>query len=137
MKNNKPSDIKAEVNQDKSFFIVGIGASAGGLEAVNELLEHLPQNTGMAFVYIQHLDPNHESMLSVILQRSTKMKVSEVENNQKIEADHLYIIPPNKNLSIDDGELTLDARKAKPVKHMPIDQFFSSLAEEYREDAIG
>jgi two-component system CheB/CheR fusion protein len=137
MKNNKPAQINSEANPDKSFFIVGIGASAGGLEAVSELLEHLPQNPGMAFVYIQHLDPNHESMLSVILARSTKMKVSEAENKQKIEADHFYIIPPNMNMSIVDGMLTLDVRKAKPVKHLPVDQFLCSLAEEYQEDAIG
>ncbi len=73
------------MNDKKSFVIVAIGASAGGIEAVTELLKNLPSNTGMAFVYIQHLDPTHESMLSTILARATKMKVVEAENMLKIE----------------------------------------------------
>src|SRR5437868_4732469 len=99
--------METEQKHNKPFFIVAIGASAGGLEAMTELLENLSENTGMAFVYIQHLDPTHESMLSVILARSTKMKVCEAEHMQRIEPNHLYIIPPNTDMGIDDGTLTL------------------------------
>ncbi|HXL56324.1 MAG TPA: chemotaxis protein CheB, partial [Chitinophagaceae bacterium] len=83
---------KAKVKTpNKPFFIVAIGASAGGLEAVKELLKNLSPDTGMAFVYIQHLDPTHESMLSSILGRATKMKVLEAKDLLLIEPDHLYV----------------------------------------------
>src|ERR1051325_4564113 len=84
--------------KSKSYPIVAIGASAGGLEAIRELLENLPTHTGMAYVYIQHLDPTHKSMLSEILQRSTKMKVLEAKHLMRIQPDHLFIIPPNKDM---------------------------------------
>jgi two-component system CheB/CheR fusion protein len=91
----------------------------------------------MAFVYIQHLDPTHKSMLSSILARFTKMNVLEAKHQMVLERNHLYVIPPNKNMAIRDGMLTLDDRQAKPAAHMPIDTFFAILAEERREDAIG
>ncbi len=128
---------RSKVNDKKSFVIVAIGASAGGIEAVTELLKNLPSNTGMAFVYIQHLDPTHESMLSTILARATKMKVVEAENMLKIEPDHLYIIPPNQDMAIADGVLTLSPRKEKPMSHLPVDKFFISLAEQQKELSIG
>lgn len=127
----------SEEKQNKPFFIVAIGASAGGLEAVTELLQNLPSDTGMAFVYIQHLDPTHKSMLSEILGRATKMKVHEVTDMQPIKENNLYIIPPNASMGVVDGVLTLNERKAKPVKHMPIDEFFISLADGHKEDAVG
>ncbi|HYE54644.1 MAG TPA: chemotaxis protein CheB, partial [Chitinophagaceae bacterium] len=120
-----------------SFPIVGIGASAGGIEAVTQLLKNLSPNTGMAFVYIQHLDPTHESKLSAILGRATSMEVLEAKDDMRIEPNHVYIIPPNKSLSLVDGALVLDQRKPRPTVHLPIDQFFISLAEVYRESAIG
>src|SRR2546421_3244641 len=121
----------------QSFPIVAIGASAGGLEAVTELLKNLSPKTGMGYVYIQHLDPSHESMLSSILARATRMPVMEAKHLLPIEPDHLYVIPPNKDLRIVDGVLVLDPRKAKPSVHMPVDQFFLSLAESQMENAIG
>ena len=121
----------------KSFPIVAIGASAGGLEAVTDLLKNLSPDTGMAYVYIQHLDPSHESMLSTILSKSTRMKVLEAKNKTKIEANHLYIIPPNKDMIVVDGTLKLNPRPAKPAAHMPINYFFTSLAEKRKEGAIG
>src|SRR5688572_10291729 len=119
------------------FPIVAIGASEGGLEAVSELLKNLPSKTGMAYVYIQHLDPTHKSMLSDILARTTKMKVLEAKHLLKIVPDHLYIIPPNRDMNITNGTLTLNQRKAKPNVHMPIDQFFFSLAEKQKEHSVG
>ncbi|HRI60864.1 MAG TPA: CheR family methyltransferase [Saprospiraceae bacterium] len=117
--------------------IVGIGASAGGLEAVSKLLGNLSPDTGMAFIYIQHLDPTHESMLAEILSKTTTMPVTEAQHLVDIEPNHVYVIPPNKDMEIIEGVLTLIARKPKPALHMPIDQFFISLAERQKENAIG
>jgi two-component system, chemotaxis family, CheB/CheR fusion protein len=136
MKKAKPR-LKKKNPRSKSFPIVAIGASAGGLEAISELLENLSPETGMAFVYIQHLDPTHKSMLSTILARFTKMKVLEAKHQMVLERNHVYIIPPNKNMAVSDGMLTLDARQAKPAAHMPIDNFFAILAENRKEEAIG
>src|SRR5687768_3508768 len=95
----------------KPYPIVAIGASAGGLEAITQLLKSLPPDTGMAYVYIQHLDPNHESMLSSILSKATKMKVVQAEHHVRIEPDHLFIIPPDKNMSVIDGVIKLNDRE--------------------------
>jgi two-component system, chemotaxis family, CheB/CheR fusion protein len=119
------------------FPIVAIGASAGGLEAVTALLKALPPRTGMAYVYIQHLDPSHESMLTDILARHTKMKVLQAKHRLPIKKNHFFIIPPNTNMAIIDGVLILQPREAKPSIHMPIDKFFLSLADNQKEGAIG
>jgi two-component system, chemotaxis family, CheB/CheR fusion protein len=126
-----------ENKKNKFFPVVAIGASAGGVQAVQELFKKVPHNTGMAFVYIQHLDPTHESKLSEILSRATKMRVQDAKNLQHIAPDEVYVIPPNKDMAIIDGVLTLQPRKARPAKHMPIDRFFISLAEKHKEGAIG
>jgi two-component system CheB/CheR fusion protein len=118
------------------FPVVGIGASAGGLEAFSELLEHLPSNLGMAYVYIPHLSPDHESFLPQILERKTGMKVWQAENNMHVEKDAVYVIPSNHNLEIKDGLLKLTPR-LKALPFHPIDQFFSTLASVYKENAIG
>jgi len=123
--------------RSKPYPIVAIGASAGGLEAVSLFLKSLPSVTGMAYVYIQHLDPTHESRLTEILARHTRMTVLEAKNLMPIKKDHLFIIPPNKNMAIIDGVLTLNQREAKPSIHLPIDKFFLSLAEKQKDGAIG
>lgn len=111
-------------SRSKSFPIVAIGGSAGGLESITELLQHLSPNTGMAFVYVQHLDPTYKSMLSPILTRQTAMIVQEAEEKMKIEKNHLYIMPPNKEMHIIDGVLVLDPRPKRPEMQMPINRFF-------------
>jgi two-component system CheB/CheR fusion protein len=120
-----------------SFPIVGIGASAGGLEAFTELLKHLPLDTGMGFVLVQHLDPQHESALTQLLARVTSMPVREVTNNLRVEANHVYVIPPNTDLGIAQGVLKLQPRPQTRTPHRSIDFFFESLAEDQRERAIG
>ncbi len=122
--------------KNKPVPIVAIGASAGGLEAMSLLLKHLSPSTGLAYVYIQHLDPDHASMLSSILARQTTMPVQEAEDLMKVEANHVYVIPPNKSMEIIDGVLTLDPRQARPAIPMPVDQFFISLSERQKEAAI-
>src|SRR5688572_12468992 len=96
-------DNEQATDRSKSFPIVAIGASAGGLEAVSVLLRNLSPNTGMAYVYVQHLNPHQKSNLAEILQRETQMKVVEAENLMPIEVNHFFIIPPNKELSLEDG----------------------------------
>src|SRR6476619_1341685 len=90
--------------------IVGIGASAGGLEAVAELLNALPATTGMAYIVVQHLDPKHESLLSEILARKTAIPVSAALSGQIIQPDHVYVIPPDVTLAVHGGRLSLKAR---------------------------
>src|SRR2546423_13500363 len=92
------------------FPVVGVGASAGGLEAFTKLLQHLPPNTGMAFALIQHLDPKHESILATLLSRATKMAVLEATNQMRIEPNHVYVMPPNANMTIMDCTLHLTRR---------------------------
>src|SRR5579872_3881828 len=121
----------------RTFPIVGIGASAGGLEAFRSLLQKLPANTVMAFVLVQHLDPEHESLLTRLLSHATRMPVTEVTEGVTVEPDHVYVIPPNKALGIHDGVLHLLVRKRQDPKHMPVDSFFHSLAENEGSRAIG
>ncbi|MFN2385185.1 MAG: chemotaxis protein CheB [Thermoanaerobaculia bacterium] len=116
--------------------VVGIGASAGGLEAFTQLLGHLPQDTGMAFVLVQHLDPSRESMLQEILARATGMPVREASSGMKIEADTVYVMPARAGIELTDGMLQLVPR-AGHERGMPIDHFFCSLAERYKSRAIG
>ena len=120
-----------------SFPIVAIGASAGGLEAVTELLKHLPANTGMAFIYVQHLSPQHESILASLLAKNTKMKVQQAENKEKMEPNNIYVIPPDKEMNIQDGHIILSPRPDSPKVNLPIDILFSSLAETHKQNVIG
>jgi two-component system CheB/CheR fusion protein len=121
----------------KSFPIVAIGASAGGQEAMVELLKSLPAKTGMGFVYIQHQDPKHKSKLVEIFSRVTNLPVEVVKQSTAIRKDKLYIIPSEKDIVIAKGAFELVSRKPKPSMHMPVDQFFLSLAANHNKGAIG
>ncbi len=120
-----------------SFPVVGIGASAGGLEAFTELLKQVPVDTGMGFVLVQHLDPVHESALTKLLTKATSMLVRDVTNNLPVEANHVYVIPPNTTLSIAQGVLKLQPRKQTRTPTRSIDSFLESLAQDRSERAIG
>ena len=117
--------------------IVGIGASAGGLEAYRELLGALPGNTGMAFVLVQHLDPTHASMLADLLARATAMRVTEVRDEPAVEANHVYVMPPNRSMVITGGHLKLLPRSEPSGQHRPIDSFLMALAEDQGHRAVG
>jgi two-component system CheB/CheR fusion protein len=119
------------------FPIVGIGASAGGLEASTQLLRALPADTGMAFVFVQHLDPTHPSMLTEILSRATAMPVAEVTDQMAAEPNRVYVIPPGVTMGIERGILRLSPRKETRGQHRPIDDFLSSLAHDQGHLAIG
>src|SRR5580658_1125241 len=97
--------------QNKSFRVVGVGASAGGLDAFTRLLRPLPIDTGMAFVLIQHLDPGHKSMLTDILSRETRMPVHEVKDGMVVESNHVYVIPPNTQMTLRRSVLRLAPRE--------------------------
>ncbi len=119
------------------FPIVGIGASAGGLEALQELLSNMPNNTGMAFVLISHLDPSHASLLPELLKRYTEMPVYESADNIRIKPNVIYIIPRNKDIGISNGALKLTEPVQPHGLRLPIDFFFRSLANEQGDGAIG
>lgn len=117
--------------------VIGIGASAGGLEAIEQFLSHVPVFCGAAFVVIQHLDPTHTGMLPELLQRITPMKVAQAADGMLIKPNCVYVIPPNKDLSILQGKLQLLEPVAPRGLRLPIDSFFKSLAKEQPGQAIG
>jgi two-component system CheB/CheR fusion protein len=118
------------------FPVVGLGASAGGLEALYKLFDALPDDTGMAFVVIQHLDPTHSSMMAGLLVGHTAMTVLEAADGMPIERDHVYVIPPGFYLSLRAGALRLTNPRERHGARMPFDFFLRSLAEEYRARAV-
>ncbi len=120
-----------------SFPIVGIGASAGGLEAFTQLLKALPDDTGMGFVLIQHLSPDRASLLPELLARATGMPVAQVEGEPAVQPNHVYVIPPGLDMCVSAGKLELVPRATVRGHHHPIDQFLRSLAEDQAHCAIG
>jgi two-component system, chemotaxis family, CheB/CheR fusion protein len=117
--------------------VVGVGASAGGLEAFSQLLVALPEKPGMAIVLVQHLAPQHESALPTLLGNVSSMPVVQVTDAMHVEVDHVYVIPPNAQLTLVDGELRLAPRSLDRMQYNPIDLFFRSLADSAGECAIG
>ena len=128
---------KTKILSKNLFPVVGIGASAGGLEAFKKLVKAIPENSGMAYILVQHLHPDHSSSLPEILQRETNIPVHEISDNVEVKPDQVYVIPANKMLVATDGILQLSPRPSKDKKNMPIDIFFSSLAEVHQSHAIG
>ncbi|MEN9800416.1 MAG: hypothetical protein RL653_4113 [Pseudomonadota bacterium] len=119
------------------FPVVAVGASAGGLEALRQLFAHLPADSGMGFVVIQHLDPDQPSMLTRILEGATRCSVVEATSGMPVEPNRVHVIPPGSDLTIEHGTLALGRRQTTGRLHLPIDTFFRSLAEDGRERAIG
>ncbi|WP_309607455.1 chemotaxis protein CheB, partial [Flavobacterium sp.] len=126
------------IKSKNEFPVVGIGASAGGLSAFKKLLHSISKNSGMAYVLVQHLDPNHESILAGLLQKVTEIPVLEITDEIKVLPNHIYILPSNKMLIANDGVLELSARITKKNEpNHPIDVFFTSLAIIHQTHAIG
>ncbi|WP_295451608.1 chemotaxis protein CheB [uncultured Thiodictyon sp.] len=117
--------------------VVGIGASAGGLEAYRRLVEHLPTDTGMAFVLVQHLDPQHRSLLAELIGSATRMPVTEATDGLAVQPNHIYTIPPNVTLGILHGRLQILERITERGRHLPVDDFLRSLAADQGDQAIG
>jgi two-component system CheB/CheR fusion protein len=124
------------MGEDSNPCVVAIGASAGGLAAFEQLIENLPTDTGMAFVLLSHILRGSKSLLPEILSRSTKMPVTQVTNREKILANHIYILPPDKFMEIQGNSLLLIPRPEKPV-NSAIDHFLFSLAEDQARGSIG
>ena len=135
--NSEFQTVKKQTARQASFPIVGIGTSAGGLEALKLFFENMPEKSGFAFVVIQHLEPTSKSVISELLQRYTSMEVLQVKDYMCVKANHIYVIPPNKSMSILNGFLHLFA----PIKahgfRLPIDYFFNSLADDKLDKSIG
>jgi two-component system CheB/CheR fusion protein len=132
-----PPVSKAGEKQIAGFPVIGIGASAGGLEAFEQFFRNAPPDSGMAFVLVSHLDPGHESMLTEILQRVTKMPVVEAEDQMQVEPNHVYVIPPNREMAIFHMTLQVSIPERTRGQRLPIDVFLRSLAEEQGENTIG
>ncbi|HZK53806.1 MAG TPA: chemotaxis protein CheB [Desulfosporosinus sp.] len=133
MKENKHFSTTAK----EDFPIVGIGASAGGLEALGAFLSNVPENSGLAFVIVQHMEPKRKGVLAELLQTSTTMKVVQAEENTAVQPDCVYVIPPNKDMSIQNRVLHLSDYTEPHTLRLPIDSFFRSLAEDQPKNSIG
>ena len=139
-RNSKPKASTKEENtvtDTNKFPIVGIGASAGGLEALEQFISNVPENSGMAYVIIQHLDPTQKGMLPELIQRITRMQVLQVKDRMKAKPDCVYVIPPNKSMSILKGVLHLFEPMESRGLRLPVDFFFRSLADDRNEQSIG
>ncbi len=125
------------INSKKKFTIVAIGASAGGLEAVSDLFKNLPSDTGMAYIYVQHLNRDHKSLLTPLLSKATKMKVQKIDNMEKMQVNNVYVIPHNKDIKVTDGHIQLIPRPKNVSANSSIDVLFSSLALTHKKNVIG
>src|SRR5512139_2748415 len=119
-----------------SFPVVGVGASAGGLDALKRLFAAMPSDAGMAFVLIPHLDPTHESLMAALLAKQTPMPVAEARDGMTVESNHVYVVPPNADLAIQQGVLRVLPLSRRPP-HTAIDSFLRSLASDQQERAVG
>ena len=128
-------EILSSTNVEQPPLVIGIGASAGGLEALQQFFSCMPPNSGLSFVVVQHLSPDYKSLMADILSKHTEMQVYQAENDMAIEADTVYLIPPKKFMTIKGGKLILTDYAPVTLNH-PIDIFFTSLAEEKREHSI-
>jgi two-component system CheB/CheR fusion protein len=125
------------MREPKDFLVVGIGASAGGLDACQKLVDALPVASGMAFILVQHLDPTHESMMVDLLADRTAMRVQQAVDGMPILRDNIYVIPPGTYLSVGDRALLLSRPKERHGARLPFDFLLHSLAKEYGHRAIG
>jgi two-component system CheB/CheR fusion protein len=128
---------KTGIPKGNDFLVVGMGASAGGLEAFKEFFDAMPEAPGMAFVLVQHMDPTHKSLMAQLLKSHTKMQVMEVEDHTTVVPDSIFVIPPNKDMAIFNGVLHLMEPSVARGLRRPIDYFLRSLAVDQKERAVG
>src|SRR5215475_6024427 len=129
-------DAAAFIPTDHRFMIAGLGASAGGITAFKDFFQQVPPNSGIAYVAILHLSPDHDSKLAEVLQNSTKMPVTQVNEKTKVEADHVYVVPPNQHLTMQDGYIHVSPNIEIEDRRAPVDIFFRTLADEHDANAI-
>lgn len=123
--------------ENKNFYLIGIGASAGGLEAIESFFSKIPSESGLAFVIIQHLSPDYESLMPEILSKRTMLKIQTVEDGMLVQPNNIYLLPKKKNMKIFHSKLYLTEKEAGSILNLPIDIFFHSLAEDFGERAVG
>lgn len=124
-------------NSATAHIIVGVGASAGGLEALQEFFENLPDGPGVAFVIVQHLSPDYKSLMGELLSRHTRLKIQKVTDGMTVEVNNVYLIPPRNNMTIFNGNLFLTEQNTKKGLNLPIDVFLQSLAKDQGKNSIG
>lgn len=135
-KNGKAASQVFPSSSDNSFYVVGIGASAGGLDALERFFKNMPEQSGMAFIVVSHLDPNHVSIMPELIQKTTKMKIHPAEDGMKLLPNKVYVAPSNRDLAILHGTIQLIEPPEVHGFRLPIDFFFKSLAEDMGEKAI-
>src|SRR5689334_11301948 len=121
---------------DENFLVVGIGASAGGVGALRNFFANVPAHTGMAYVVILHLSPDHDSQLAEVLQSSSLLPVTQVERRVRVEPDHVYVIPPNKSLEIKHGHIDVSPVTSDEERRARVDIFFRTLAQSHGQRAV-
>lgn len=132
-----PENVAISVkDQARDFLIVGIGASAGGIQALKAFFEQVPASSGLAFVVILHLSPDHDSLLAEILQTSSGIPVTQVKEKGRIRPDHVYVVPPDRHLTMEDGHLVVTKNVLQEDRRAPVDIFFRTLAESHGERAV-
>lgn len=140
MKNSNNSDPQSETapgdHSGKQFLITGIGASAGGVQALQTFFKHVPGKSGIAYVVILHLSPDHDSLLAEILQLVTSMPVTQVKEKVQIKPDHVYVVPPDHHLIVEEESIIVSKNILLEERRAPVDIFFRSLGETYRERAV-
>jgi two-component system CheB/CheR fusion protein len=132
----KQISVVTKLSSDKSFYVVGIGASAGGLEALDRFFGNMNENSGMAFIVVSHLDPTHVSIMPQLIQKSTKMKLFQAEDGMLVEPNCVYVVPANRDLAILHGTIQLIEPLETHGFRLPIDFFFKSLSADFRDKAI-
>ncbi len=130
-------DIPVADSSPKPGHVVGIGASAGGLAALQSLFDHIPRNSGAAFVVVQHLSPNFKTLMDELLSRHSGMTVKLADDGDTLKANHVYVMRPNRNIIVKDGALLLQPIDRESSPNLPIDRFFNSLAAEYENCSVG
>lgn len=124
-------------NYYNKHIVVAVGASAGGLEALNSFFDNVQVNSDCSYIIIQHLSPDHKSLMAELLAKKTKLPITEINDDSELEKNHIYVIPPSMNLIIEDGHLKLLDKPKGQKLNLPIDMFFESIAMEYKENAVG
>ncbi len=135
-KEKKGSSVESEGTREAPMAIVGIGASAGGLEAIESFFKAMPVDSGMAFVVVQHLSPDYKSLMVELLSRKTAIPVHRAESGMRVAPNNIYLIPPKKNLTIFHGQLLLEDQCQRETPNLPVDIFLRSLAEDQGERAV-
>jgi chemotaxis response regulator CheB len=135
-KEQPKADVATTEQGNHEFLIAGLGASAGGIQAFQQFFQQVPEKSGIAYVVILHMSPDHDSHLAQVLQTTTKMPVTQVNERVKVKPDNVYVVPPNQHLTMQDGHINVSPNVEIEDRRAPVDIFFRTLAEEHHSKAI-